>query len=310
MKKLYIFLGNEHFAKKIISELSKKTYDFFLYFDTSNKLIDKILYLIALPFSTSVYSVSGSVCPGFALLSAFYLKKRIIMHFVGSDVTQSIKDYQTGCMNRAFVKHCTVLSNAKWLQAELLVINVESEIVSTYLEEDPYIPCSPKSMKVLCYLGNDKEEFYGLNYLIAAADAFPDIKFTVIGTLNHQLFTNYSNVNSLGWLARDKLLPIINEHLILLRICEHDGLGHLAVDSLLCQNWVFRKIRDYGVVTIESVEDMLTKISDTFRSYELNKNFSNSVGRNYAIDAYSKLVALNAITKALRIESLKCDSTS
>lgn len=92
--KLVLIIGLPYFAEKVTQSLkqvdSSTTY---IALNTYYKFIDKIKYLLYLPFATTVYSINGTIEKSHALNLAFLLRKRVVMHWVGSDVIRAKQVY-------------------------------------------------------------------------------------------------------------------------------------------------------------------------------------------------------------------------
>lgn len=296
MKKIILLLGNSHFAKKIISEIQFEGNGYYFYCDTSNNIWDAIKYVLLIPFSSIVYSISGTINPGYALQLALFLKKKIFLHYVGSDVTGSIKDLQLGRYSQDLMSHANFAANAPWLVDELIDIGITAKFIPTYVENDPYISSVKKKFSVLTYLGEDKENFYGLQYILHLAEVFPGLEINVIGTNNHSIFENFQNIQSHGWQSRGNLLRLVNENLIMIRMTEHDGLAHLAVDAMLCKNWVIRPLQCDGVINAKNQEEMIRAILDLQNLWSQQDDYAcNDIGFRWALENCSKNISLKRI---------------
>jgi hypothetical protein len=305
MKNIILLLGNSHFAEKIISALQSEDNNTYVYCDTSNSFWHSIKYILLIPFASVVYSISGTINPGYALRLALKFKKKICLHYVGSDVTDSIKDFQMGRYSKELMLTANYAANAPWLVEELMSIGIAAKFISTYVEEDPSNPSVKRNFSVLTYLGHGKEDFYGLDYVLYTAEKFPNLNINVIGTNNNHLFNRFKNIKSHGWLHRDRLLELLNENRVMLRITHHDGLAHLVVDAMLCKNWVVRSNKCIGAINIGNKEEITAILLNLEKTCSLDKSASNENGFRWAIENCSKEVSLKAIKNFIFDESKK-----
>jgi len=182
-----VLIGNSYFgpilAKQLAGFDSKNSY---LFYDTNAKIIDKIKFALNLPFIDVVYSVSATISGGGALKSALKFNKKIVQHFIGSDVLSAQEDFKANRINKKLIQNSKYLCEVKWIQNELKEIEIDSKIVPIMAYDNFNKPKEIKNFSVLTYLGKDKEEYYGINDFIQLANDFSKIEFKIAGIDNYR----------------------------------------------------------------------------------------------------------------------------
>jgi len=147
-------IGNSYFGPKLAKQLSdfdkKNNYKFY---DTNAKIVDKIKFALNLPFIDIVYSVSATISGGGALKSALKFNKKIVQHFIGSDVLSAQEDFKANRINKKLIQNSKYLCEVKWIQNELKEIEIDSKIVPIMAYDNFNKPKEIKNFSVLTYLG-------------------------------------------------------------------------------------------------------------------------------------------------------------
>lgn len=220
------------------SPFGNNAHDFFklfkvnvLFYDINyrNKLIKLIKfprYLKMLIRVDAVYTI-GYFSPHSPLyLTARFLRKRIVVHWIGSEVLNLKRSHYWPIQGSFSVSYNLVSElernnvHSSWLP---LFFPLNNQIILDHIE-------FPETHGVLFYLVDNEEEFYGLKYLIFLANKFENINFHLIGS-SKMLFTN-KNIINMGYLNDELLNDLFNKITIYIRITLHDGLSQLMLKSL------------------------------------------------------------------------------
>ena len=166
------------------------------------------------------------------LIIAKLMRKKIICHWIGTDVMDSI--------SKKRFKRLAKLSNI-FIDLQLAVSEKLVEEISSIGIKAVCIPLIPKNSSisskplpdkftVLSYLPDAKHEFYGSAIIYKLAQEFPDINFLVVeGTGKGQM--KLENIKYLGW--QKDMESIYSKSTILVRVPDHDGLPLMVLESLL-----------------------------------------------------------------------------
>jgi glycosyltransferase involved in cell wall biosynthesis len=223
-----VLIGNSYFGPKLAKQLSdfdkKNSY---LFYDTNSRIIDKIKFALHVPFIDVVYSISGSIRAGGALKLALLFNKKIVQHFIGSDVLSAQKDFKKNNINKKLIQKSDYLCEVKWLKDELEDINIPSKVVPIMVYENFTNPKKIKNFSILTYIGKNKEKFYGIDDFIRLANDFEDIEFKIAGIDSYENLPN--NIKCLGWTDLKKELQ---NSAVYIRNAKHDGLAFSAMEAL------------------------------------------------------------------------------
>lgn len=179
-----------------------------------------------------VYCVGGMDCDSYgALRLAKALGKKIIIHWIGTDVLIAGKKYlDTGKVINSDVINLAV---SEELCKELRNIGVNSEYVPIVPPCIPYPPAPemPKSHAVLAYLPKGREDFYGWQQIKFLAGRFPNIPFYIVANDGLEVKNIPSNIKFKGFLPHSELEKLYSQISILLRLTEHDGLPVMMLEA-------------------------------------------------------------------------------
>lgn len=177
-----------------------------------------------------VYQVYGGSSLKLFLVSKL-LKKRTIKHWIGTDVLEQRKNYNSIVSKINNILTDINLSVSSLLQEELREIGIDSH-------EVPIIPSimfsgislMPDKHAVLVYAPEGRELFYGMDYVKELAKLYPEIQFHVVANSNDNLFMD--NVIFHGMLSLPEMNDIYDKISILFRFPEHDGLSMMLLEAL------------------------------------------------------------------------------
>ena len=145
-------------------------------------LLNKFRNTVEIVRADMVYQVFGqSVRASKSLSLAALLKKKIVIHWIGTDVLDATVEYKkTGKILNEEYQHVD-LACAAHLKDELMKIGVHSEYVPIFPIDIPFEPLpAPSQHAILSYIPEDKTAFYGLPELKHLAKRFPDIDFHIV----------------------------------------------------------------------------------------------------------------------------------
>ncbi len=259
MKKV-IIIGLPYFTKRIAIELKRiEAKISFVSLNTYYKLADKLKYLFLLLFSNTLYSINGTIRSSKAINYALFLKKRVVMHWVGSDILNAKNDYFNKKYNPVYIVKCIHLTDTPWFVEELKKIGINSQYI-------PLINFSslkvvnknfPEKFKVLIYIPQNNQKFYGIERIAKIANYLPDLEFDVIGT-KEPIISCPSNVLFHGWVKN--VNDFIQDSVVSIRIPEHDGLSFFVLESLFNMRYVLYNNPLPHTENVKTDEDIISKL--------------------------------------------------
>jgi len=228
-------IGNSHFGPIITQQLSK--YDkanIYTFYNTNEKKLDKLKFALNIFTIDIVYSVSASISGGGALNLASMFHKKIIQHFIGSDVLSAREDYKNGNISNKLMQQSTYLCEVDWIKDELTEIGINATSVPIMAYKQKENPKKFKYFSVLTYISKGKENFYGIEDFIALAKNLPDITFKIAGIESYDNLPK--NIECLGWI---NMIEELQKATVFIRNAEHDGLGFSVIEALSLGRIVF-----------------------------------------------------------------------
>ena len=228
-------IGNSYFGEiltKQLNEFDKENR--YKFYNTSEKVLDKIKFALHIVNIDVVYSISASISGGGALNLALKFDKKIIQHFIGSDVLSAREDFKNDKVNNTLIQKSKYLCEVDWIQEELKEININSKVQPIMVYENIIEPKKFKEFEVLTYIGKGKERFYGIDDFIQLAKDFPKLKFKIAGI---DMYPNLpTNIKCLGWIDMQKEMQ---NSTIFIRNTKHDGLGFTVLEALSLGRVIF-----------------------------------------------------------------------
>ncbi|MEQ8625118.1 MAG: hypothetical protein RJQ00_10700 [Vicingaceae bacterium] len=273
-KKRILIVGLPLFAKRVKTSLEKNDrQNSYVALDTYYRLLHKIIAPYYLISADVIYSINGTIGNSKLLDWAFKLNKKVVMHWVGSDVTTAINQFKKGEIDQRFLeaKH---LTDASWLKEELkpIGINAKLQYISGYTI-DRMPEELPKQFAVLSYIPKNRADFYGRNQYFELAENFPDLTFYIVGSERKDHEDPPENIVFKGWVSQmDKEIDRV---VVTVRFVKHDGMSQFVLESLARGRYVLYNYDLDGSSLTKSTQDMVREISrlkSKFDSKELTLN--------------------------------------
>lgn len=298
-----LIIGLPYFSKKLADALNVHEASF-----SCSSLIGKTGFLSRLSLYIGVlrchlvYSVSGSIgIKGTNVFDfALALKKKVIMHWVGTDVLEAISTVKAGKFKAHYIKNITHYCEVDWIQEELKQVGIMASIVPFASIDDKISIDSvfPKTFSILTYMNMGRENFYGIDKIIQLANEFPDVTIKIAGISEYtkQLPTN---IVLLGWI--DDMASLYADSVLYLRLPEHDGLAFSVLEALANGCYVGYSYPMENTFYIKSFEDLKELVADlkaTFKSGRLHANYE---GKKMISSSYSKDNVLGNLASKVKV---------
>lgn len=232
--------------------------------------LNKLLAVPDLLWADVVYHVYGADINRVALLRlARLLKKKIILHWIGTDVLEAVETFQKeGRVVNADYPHVD-LAVAEHLCREL-------EQVGIAAKEVPIIPVGmqfeilpmPERHGVLSYIPESRQDFYGIDLLRDMARRFPEVPFYVVANTGSQDPGDLPNLHYTGMLCWEELKKVYEKCSVLLRYPRHDGLPVMILEAMGLGRQVVYRYPFPGAHTPagDSAEEVAAELQKLFSS--------------------------------------------
>lgn len=291
-------IGNSHFGTILTRQLSEfDKINSYKFYNTNEKKIDKIKFALNIFKIDVVYSISATINGGGALNLALKFNKKIVQHFIGSDVLSAVDDFNVGNINHILIKKSTYLCEVGWIHKELKEIGLNSLITPMAIYSQNNILKQPKEFSVLTYMGKGKEEFYGMNSLIKIAQSLKDIEFKVAG-IDSYISPLPKNIKLLGWIDLNKELQ---KSVCFIRNVKHDGLAFSVLEALGLGKVVFRNYKFPYCIYFEDVNDLIEKIKKYKELFNEGKLKIDYDAIKFVKNKYSKEKVLSSLVNILAV---------
>ena len=217
----------------------------------------------------------------------YLLRKKIFVHFVGSDI---IRLNRVNIFDRlnwigALKTAHRVFVGAPWHVQELRkFLSVESFILffNDY-EKRKKTLALPDEFTVLTYLPEGKPEFYGESLIRDLIEKYPETKFIILGS---DKYSHYSNVIIKTIDYTIDMDEIYSQSSLLIRLTKHDGFSSMVLEAL---SYGRNVIWTYDIPNVKHIKldrNNLFDIFDEVKKYGYNLQGENWVKKNFNFSSF------------------------
>ncbi len=283
-----ILVGLPYFSKELARILQVKfPDDQFISLDTYYSKKDQIKYLFHIFSADVVHSINGTLGKSKVLELAMFLRKKIIFHWVGTDLIKSTELYKNNLHNPKFITYPLHLTDSPWFIENLNESQIKAQFVPIKGFERSYDAFDfQREFSVLCYISQHRAEYYGIELLIEIAKKLPHIQFDLVG------IESYSdelppNMILHGWV--DNMTDWIKKSVVCLRLPKTDGLSFFVLESLALQRYVaYNQNFEYSDYC-KSADDFVNYIHSKKQLFDegnlpLNRNIANQLVKDFKED--------------------------
>jgi hypothetical protein len=256
--------------------------------------------LLSTPFVGVIYQLGGPTVSSRLLGACRLFKRRIVLHWLGSDVLQTADPTVRAQVARQHDSGLiTDWACAPWLVDELAPVGVRAQVVAPNFVGKATSQPLPSSapLTVLVYLPDERFDFYGGQMVLALADRLRGMRFIVVGGKGKRV-SYPENMTFLGW--QPDMNRVYDNCHVLLRIAQHDGLSNMVVEALNHGRHVIWNYKYPGAVfacTKEDVVRELLSLQERLRTRSLSLNWE---GRAQVQDEFNEAAVRARVGSALR----------
>jgi len=263
--------------------------DSFVVFDRSTRL-GKLRFLAELPRTDVIFSYWGTVNHSRALDLATQLGKRVVQFWAGTDVLDAERAVQAGLLYRPLADRCIHLCESEWTREELGALGIRAHVVPLApLSSPPKGPelAMPDAFSILAYVGQAREDFYGLPQILRLAQRFPTVPFRICGNDgSSHANTHPPNVTFLGW--TEDVASLYHDASVFLRIPEHDGCSFSIREALAWGRHVIASYPYAHCLAAREDETLQVHLCGLKRAFDAGSLSPNWSGRDFVLREYDE----------------------
>lgn len=243
----------------------------------------KIIKTLILMKSDIVYCVGGSLKRNRVMMLAGLLKKKTVMHWIGTDVLIAKNMAKKKLKSQ---KIDVVLAGSKQLVKELGEIGIQAcQVPIVPFKSKFELSDMPSRHSVLVYLPEGREEFYGASIVFELARREQNVDFHIVAN-NGMRGVGLGNIKFHGFLDGKEMEELYREITILFRYPKHDGLSMMVIEALGMGKNVLYKYEHPYVVTPKS--EAIDDIYKVFKNMLDSPIRINKEGHDFVKEFYSQ----------------------
>lgn len=243
------------------------------------------------------YFIGGTIKPNGYVDLFRRLNKKVIMHWVGTDVLTAKKDLKTDNYCQNYIWGIYHFCEVSWIQEELKEIGITAEIVpfatiEGKIGKDVNLP---SKFSILTYIPENRPEFYGMEEVIRLALDFPDIAINVTAMRAYPKALP-GNIRLLGWV--EDLAKELANCVLYLRMTEHDGLSFLVLEALANGRYVCYSCPLEHTFHVKDYSTLKRIVANFYEEFQQGLIKPNEAGREFIERNFDqKLILGNLIAK-------------
>ena len=277
------YIGHIFFCKKIGCQLEERGHKvkYLDYNDWGRKLIPSLKDVWKMDVIHFICAI-GCRKYFYIFVIRYLLKKKIIVHFVGSDILRLKKVKYFDRLNwiLALKSAHRIFVGAPWHVDELKnYLKTESLILffNNYEREREPIPF-PYQFTVLSYLPPGKPDFYGEKLIKGLIEKYPEIKFIILGI---NKFSYFTNVETKQIDYDTDMMEIYKQTSLLIRLTKHDGFSSMVLEALSLGRNVIWTYKIPHCFQMEAEREKLLNLFNKARKGEYNASGAHWVRNNF-----------------------------
>jgi len=288
-----IIKGLPFFAEKLSKDLNSVDCIIkYIFLNTYYSKIDKIKFLILLPFSKGLISLNGVSNNSFSLNWAILWRKKIIFQWMGTDCLFAIKRFNNNTIVRRYIDAAYNYIDCSWQYEEIKSIGINPKHLFFNYTTKSILNKKYNTIKILSYVAESRQKFYGMDKICELAKIFPKLNFEILG-VTHSEYECPPNISLLGWRSKEEVEKLMKESAIFMRLTDHDGFSVSVLEALGfgCEViWTYEFKFTHYSKTIEDTKIKIIELIEKIKSRGLIPNF-DQVDKIYKL--YNKELILN-----------------
>jgi hypothetical protein len=223
-----------------------------------------------------VYQIGGRVTIGKFLLATRWLgKKKVVVHWVGSDTVDEQKAVSEGRAADWVTQELHHWAESDWMVREVQNLGISCELVPLPSARVPEGPSPfPADFTVLVYMPDvTRAWLYGLDMMLETARALPHIPFELVGLTKGTIQDAPANLRVHGRIP--DLTEFYRRATVVWRPVRHDGLSFMVLEALGHGRHVLWSYEFPGCVRVASAgeaQEQISRLHDLHTKAQLGVN--------------------------------------
>lgn len=207
------------------------------------------------------YQIGGRVTLGpFLHVARVLRKKKIVMHWVGSDTLEERREVARGRSSSWVVDNIFHWADSEWLAGEVEALGISCERMPL---PSPLVPETPSELptdfSVLVYIPDvNRSYLYGLDRVLQVARDLPPVRFELVGLRNGSIVDPPPNLRIHGRIP--DLGEFYKRASVVWRPVRHDGLSFMVLEALGHGRHVLWSYKFPGCRQVHDVADARAEI--------------------------------------------------
>lgn len=225
------------------------------------------------------YQIGGRVTQGRFLQAARFLdKKKIVMHWVGSDTVDEQKEVAEGKADPWVTHNICHWAESDWMVHEVQLLGLSCELVPLPSSRIPDGPSPlPREFSVLVYMPDARRsELYGLDRILQVVRELPHIPFELVGLLHGAIPDPPLNLKIYGRVPN--LAAFYRKASVVWRPVRHDGLSFMVLEALGHGRHVLWSYAFPGCVRVNCASEACDEIARLYALHQHGRLRINSGG--------------------------------
>jgi len=234
-----------------------------------------------------IYQIGGRVNFGKFLRAARLMgKRRIVMHWVGSDTILGQKEFSDSKSDQWVAQNPVHWAETPWMVQEVERLGLRCELVPLPSARVPEAPSPlPPEFSVLLYVPDmQRASFYGLDWMLQVAKELPHIRFDLVGLENAPLAGVPRNFHNHGRIS--DLSDFMQRSAVLWRPVQHDGLSLMVLEALGHGRHVLWTYEFPGCIAVKSAQEARDRIAELHEKHKRGDLEINHVGAQVVAESY------------------------
>jgi hypothetical protein len=246
-----------------------------------------------------VYQICGRVTLGkFLQVAKVLRKKRVVVHWIGSDVLEARATVQAGKAEPWLSRRALHWAETPWLVREVEALGVSCEMMplpgaclptvfTPLLAEFSVLVYIPGTY-VSTFYGSEPMKvstFYGLELILEVARSLPHIDFHMVGLTADQIANRPQNLSVHGRVPN--MTEFYQRATVLWRPVRHDGLSFMVLEALAHGRHVLWSYDFPGCTKVTSAAAARDQIERLYKLHQQGQLRANEAGPKIIAENYA-----------------------